>query len=149
MEEVKKKIQVLLDALITLEDAVDYFYECEEIFDADSSRQNERAFLSSRDSIIQRFEYCIDLFWKILKVCLDVEKIDVPMVSSREIVRISVASRFLSEDEGAQCMEMVKARNKTSHIYHEVMADEISHEVPKFYELMQMIAERMQKRWGE
>lgn len=46
-------------------------------------------------------------------------------------------------------MKMVNARNKTSHIYHQVMAQEIARQVPAFYELMQTIADRMQERWGK
>ncbi|HLC06701.1 MAG TPA: nucleotidyltransferase substrate binding protein [Candidatus Babeliales bacterium] len=46
-------------------------------------------------------------------------------------------------------MDIVEARNKISHTYHEAMADKIVHKIPEYYELMQKIAERMQKRWGE
>jgi nucleotidyltransferase substrate binding protein (TIGR01987 family) len=138
-----------LDALKTLEDGVAFFHESEENFETNPTKQNERIFLSARDSIIQRFEYCIDLFWKTLKVFLDNEKVILSMVASREIIRACVAARFLSENEGDQCMKMVGARNKTSHIYHETMAEAIARQVPDFYELMQEIAERMQKRWDK
>ena len=145
MEEVRRKMQILLDALASLEDAIDYFYECEASFEADSSRQNEKAFLSSRDSIIQRFEYSIDIFWKIAKVYLEsVEKIALTVNSPRAIIRESVKARIISEEEGDDFMEMIEARNKTSHAYHEVMADEIAHEIPTFYPLMKKVAERMQ-----
>ena len=149
MEEVKKKIKTLLDALKTLQDGIEYFYECEQAFDNSPDKHNERAFLSARDSIIQRFEYCIDLFWKVIKVCLDSEKIDIPIVSSRGIIREAVRARFLSEDEGTRLMRVVDARNKTSHTYHENMAQQIAHEIPEFYELMQLIGRRMQDRWGK
>lgn len=146
MEEIKKKLEIFLEALATLQDGVEYFYECEENFDIIPDKHTERAFLSARDSIIQRFEYCIDLFWKVIKVYFDAEKINMPIVSGKGIIRIAVNARFLSEDEGDQFMKMIDARNKTSHIYHEIMAEEIAQQVPGFYKLMQEIAERMQKR---
>lgn len=37
---------------------------------------------------------------------------------------------------------------KRKIIYNEIMAEEISYQVPEFYKLMQKIAERMQQRWG-
>src|SRR5687767_740314 len=126
MEEVKKKLEVFLEALTTLQDGVEYFYECEEDFNVAPNKHNERAFLSARDSIIQRFEYCIDLFWKVIKVYFDAEKINTPIISGKSIIRIAVNARFLSEAEGNQFMKMIDARNKTSHIYHESMAEEIA-----------------------
>lgn len=147
MEEVKEKLDVLSDALKTLEDGVEYFYECQEFFDNSPDRHNERAFLSARDSLIQRFEYCIDLFCKITRSYLELfEKITLSANSPRAILRESIEARLLSEDEGMRGMKMVEARNKTSHTYHEVMADEIASEIPAFYELMKTITDRMHDR---
>jgi nucleotidyltransferase substrate binding protein (TIGR01987 family) len=150
MEEIKEKINVLLDALKTLEEGVTLFYKYEDIFHKQDTDENEQLFKSMRDSLIQRFEYCIDLLWKIAKTYLElVEKITLSVNSPRGIIREVVKARLLSEDEGSACMEMVEARNKTSHTYHEIMAEEIAHEIPEFYELMQKIAQRMQQRCQE
>lgn len=150
MEELKERLNVLLDALKTLEKGVELFYKYEDIFNENDSDENEEIFESMRDSLIQRFEYCIDLFWKVAKLYLElVEKVTLSANSPRGIIRETVKALLLSEDEGKDCMEMIEARNKTSHTYHEMMADEIAHQIPDFYELMQTITERMQKRWGQ
>ena len=150
MEEIKEKLHVLSDAIKTLEEAVTLFYKYEDLFHEKHTQENGQLFRSMRDSLIQRFEYCIDLFWKIIKNYLEkVEKIALSEYSPRAILRESVKARLLSEDEGSACMKMVEARNKTSHTYHEIMAEEIAHEIPEFYELMQTIVDRMQDRLGE
>jgi nucleotidyltransferase substrate binding protein (TIGR01987 family) len=146
MESINQKITVLSDALVTLADSIVFFHEWEEIFSTDSNRQNERFFLSARDSIIQRFEYCVDLFWKVIKMYLEREKIDFSLVSPRGVLRASVKAQLMSEIEGDQCMKMVESRNRTSHIYHEEMAQNIAHKVPEYYDLMKKIVDRMQSK---
>lgn len=150
MEEIKEKLDVLLDALKTLEKGIELFYKYEDIFNDQGTDESEELFEGLRDSLIQRFEYCIDIFWKIAKVYLEsVEKIPLIVNSPRAIVRESVKARIISEDEGDEFMEMIEARNKTSHTYHELMADEIAHKIPMFYPLMQKVAERMQQGVGQ
>ena len=145
METVNKKIIVFSDALQTLEESVELFYEYKNIFDKQPTERNGRLFHSMRDSMIQRFEYCTDLFWKVAKIYLEnIEKIDLPVNSPRVILREAVTARILSELEGDQCIDMVDSRNKTSHIYHEVTADTIAHEVPGYYKIMKTIIDRMQ-----
>jgi len=145
MEAINKKITVFLDALGTLEEGIELFYKYESLFDKNPTDENGQLFRSMRDSLIQRFEYCTDLFWKVVKLYLeDVEKLDVPVNAPRTIVREAVKARILSDIEGDECMDMVDARNKTSHTYHEVMADEIAHVTPGYYEFMQKIIERLQ-----
>lgn len=146
MERINEKIADYLDALKTLQDSVELFYEYKKLFEKDSTDRNERLFTSMRDSMIQRFEYCTDLLWKVLKLYLEeIEKIDLPINSPRIIVREAVAARILTESEGFEYMDMVKSRNITSHIYREEIADAIAHEVPEYYEFMKKIMDRIQK----
>ena len=143
--EVKKKIIVFLEALATLEDGIDLFLTCEHRYNKQSTEENERWLKAARDSLIQRFEYCTDFFWKLIKLYLeDVGNMSFGLISATGVLREAVKARLLSEEEGIQCMDMVESRNKTSHTYHEVMADEIAHEIPPYYELMEHIVERMQ-----
>ncbi|HSC25311.1 MAG TPA: HI0074 family nucleotidyltransferase substrate-binding subunit [Candidatus Babeliales bacterium] len=144
MERINKKITLFLEALKTLEEGIALFYEYKIILDKQTTDKNEQLFTSMRDSMIQRFEYCTDLFWKLVKVYLeDVERIDLPVNSPRAILREAVKARILSEREGDECMDMVQSRNKTSHTYHQVMAEEIAHEIPQYYELMKKIIDRV------
>ncbi len=148
MENVKEKLDILLDALKSLKKGITLFYKYEGIFQEKNTPENKEVFESMRDSLIQRFEYSIDILSKIIKVYLEeIEKVPLEINSPRGIIREAVNTRLLSEKEGKSCMKIIEARNKTSHTYHEIMAEEIAQQIPEFYELMQKIADRMQKRW--
>lgn len=145
MERINEKIADYLDALETLQDSVELFYEYKKIFEKDSTEKNERLFASMRDSMIQRFEYCTDLLWKVIKVHMEeVEKLDVGINSPRAIVREAVIGRILTESEGVEYMNMVESRNRTSHIYREEIADAIAHQVPGYYVFMKKIIDKIQ-----
>jgi len=146
MEKVAKKINIFLEALKTLEKSIELFSKYENLFNKQSTEENEDLLRGMRDSVIQRFEYCTDLFWKLVKVYLDSEGIDLPINSPKFILREAVKVRILSEVEGKECMDIVESRNKTSHTYHEALAEEIAHEISGYYELMKKIVERMQNR---
>jgi nucleotidyltransferase substrate binding protein (TIGR01987 family) len=144
--EINKNIELFLDALQTLKDGIDLFYEYEDILDKHPSEKNEKLFKSMRDSLIQRFEYTVDLFWRLTKAyMIEIEKIDVLVQSPRGIIREAVKAKVFSEEEGDECMDMVEARNKTSHTYLEVMADEIAHAIPIYYDLLNEMNHRIQE----
>jgi nucleotidyltransferase substrate binding protein (TIGR01987 family) len=144
MERVNQKLATLVQALKTLDESIVSFDQYKKKFLDSPLYENEKLAVSMRDSMIQRFEYCTDLFWKVLKLHLeDVEKIDIAAVSPRGVMREAIKVKILSEAEGALCMDMVVNRNKTSHIYHQEMADIIARNVPQFYALMYEVAERL------
>ncbi len=144
MEIVEKKIEKLNQALQTLTSAIELHEKYMQL--AFSEQQLELALLAlaTRDSMIQRFEYCTDMLWKLIKVYLEkVQNITLTMNSPKGIIREAVLSRFLSEDEGEECMDMIKKRNETSHIYLEEVAEDIAKVIPKFYQLMHIIVTRI------
>ena len=97
--------------------------------------------------MIQRFEYCTDLLWKLLKIYLeDIEKVDLPTYSPRGIIRQAVSIKTISEEQGSLCMQMIENRNEKSHIYHAETAQEIAENVPTFYELMQNIVSKIKDK---
>jgi nucleotidyltransferase substrate binding protein (TIGR01987 family) len=145
MEKVIEKIADFLEALKTLEDILKVFFEYKTLYAAHSTEKNEQFFLIVRDATIQRFEYCTDFIWKVLKVYLeDIEKVYVESFSPRGVVRAAVNGGFISESEGSELMRMVDSRNKTSHIYHEAIADDIANKIPAYYVLIKKIIDRMQ-----
>ena len=142
-----QKLTTIHEALETLKESIELFREYEKIASDEPTRRNEQLFLGMRDSMIQRFEYCTDLFWKLLKVYLEeVEKVDIPTLSPRGVVRETVKVKTITESEGKECMEMVKSRNETSHIYHEEIAEAIAQKVPEFYQLITMIVGRVKEK---
>ncbi len=97
--------------------------------------------LNLRDSMIQRFEYSIDLLWKYIKVYLD-EKLNITpdVISPNTIIREAGKARLISEKETNILLDMIKKRNLTSHIYQEEIAELLSGELPAFLEIMQKVS---------
>ena len=146
MAKIMQKLETLEQVLVTLNSSIELFKEYELAIVKTSNKRDLLIFLGLRDSVIQRFEYCTDLFWKVLKLYLEeVEKLDLPTYSPRSVIRESVKAKIISEKQGADCMDMVISRNKTSHIYHEQIAEDIVHQVPGFYALMKSIVDAIKQ----
>ena len=85
----------------------------------DACAQPENEFV--RDSVIQRFEFCFELGWKMLRLKLLEEGIEAN--TPRAVIREGVATGFL--DDGNQWSHMLQKRNETSHTYDEALAREV------------------------
>jgi len=70
MEKLKIKASAMQQALNTLKEAITYM-EKEHFLGPDKHLTDKKMYRFLRDSIIQRFEYCVDLIWKVLKVYLE------------------------------------------------------------------------------
>lgn len=69
-----------------------------------------------RDGVIQRFEYCIDSFWKFFKVYLEtVQKISIESPSPRVILRLALDVKLITDNECLTLLDCVAERNLTSH----------------------------------
>lgn len=150
MEIITRRFKTLHQALNTLHASIKFYDQSKKLANEQSNPNNAETFLAARDSVIQRFEYCTDLFWKFLKVYLqNREKIEIIINSPRGIIRQSVAAKIIMEKEGQDCMQMIEKRNATSHIYHQEIADQIVAEVPSFYHLMHAILDRLSESINE
>ncbi|HWQ65855.1 MAG TPA: HI0074 family nucleotidyltransferase substrate-binding subunit [Methanospirillum sp.] len=94
-----------------------------------------------RDATIQRFEYCCDLSWKLLKGYLSYEGIicTSPKGCFRETLHIGL----LSEEEVLTGLGMIDDRNMTTHVYREEVAREIYQKIPEYYNLMDTIVTKI------
>jgi len=136
MAKVKQKLTTIKAALKTLQKGMMLYDKFHDIPVLQDESIDDLA-LALRDSVIQRFEYCTDLFWKTLKVYLEeVEEINLSVNSPAGIIRAAVEARIITEQQGQKCLEMIKNRNLTSHIYHQELADHIADNVPDYYQLM-------------
>ena len=81
--------------------------------------QSENEFI--RDAVIQRFEFTFELAWKLLKIRLLEEGIEVN--SPRAVIREAVAAGLL--EDGNLWSEMLHKRNLTSHTYDEALAQQV------------------------
>ena len=73
------------------------------------------------DATIQRFEFCIELFWKTLKRQLAYEGIET--TTPRETIKHCYQIGWLKQE--SIWIDMLNDRNHTSHIYNEEMARQI------------------------
>ena len=80
-----------------------------------------------RDSAIKRFEFTLDISWKMLKTFLEEEK-GMICVSPKECFREAYRQSIIDYDE--DWIEFVDLRNKTVHTYNEDTAEEIYGELP-------------------
>lgn len=102
--------------------------------------------LSQRDSVIKRLEYCVDSFWKLIK--LHLEKIQgIPLETTgsgpKPIARTAALHYVISEQESVQLIDMIEERNKTSHMYKEEIADEVAKHAPQALVLMTSVVNRL------
>ena len=75
-----------------------------------------------RDSIIQRFEFCTELSWKLMKRYFDENKLN-EVFSPRSIVKEAYKQRLI--EDGEIWLDILDDRNLTSHTYDENTANRI------------------------
>jgi nucleotidyltransferase substrate binding protein (TIGR01987 family) len=73
------------------------------------------------DATIQRFEYTIELFWKLLKRVL--QSLGREVVYPKDILREAYAGKLIGDED--IWLQMLQDRNLTSHTYNEELADSI------------------------
>ena len=87
----------------------------------DESKNNQ---LSStlKDGVIQRFEFCYEICWKLIKYYLENEGIQEaksPKSTFREAFKIGIIQ------DGEKWIDMLNDRNLSSHVYDEEVAFDI------------------------
>jgi nucleotidyltransferase substrate binding protein (TIGR01987 family) len=88
------------------------------------------------DGSIQRFEFCFELGWKLIKkMLMDVEGIEV--LSPKKALQSAYQLGWI-EDEQAW-LKMLNDRNLTSHTYREEYAQEIYSKLPLHLKQMQLL----------
>jgi len=131
MEKIKDRYDIALQTLSTLKEVLDKF---------ESGNVPEEYILEVRDSIIQRFEYSIDTFWKFLKLYLQ-EHLKVTLESTvpRAIIREAVNANLVSEQDAPILMDCITSRNETSHTYNKFLAQQVVDSIPDYYQVMHKI----------
>jgi nucleotidyltransferase substrate binding protein (TIGR01987 family) len=138
MEAIKIKYNVLNMALKRFGEALLFFNTVKE-----TSKKNvvhisdDIAYTVARDSIIQRFEFSVELFWKYLRLYLEEhEKVELEANTPRGVIRSACQARILDETVATIFMAMINSRNLTSHIYKEEIAEQLARDIPQYYEQM-------------
>ncbi len=136
MEKLDIALRMLKKALLTLKDAF-------EVLEFTEQQGYPKVIRASKDSIVQRFEYSYDGFWKVLRHYLRVRYSILNANSPKEVFRQLVLNEICSEEEGDLLVEMANDRNETTHSYNSDQTDEISERIPKYYECMMNIVSRI------
>ena len=101
---------------LRLQEALARFEEVLNVFKAEPEN------VLFRDASIQRFEFTIELYWKVLKNALEVEGF-LPQTPRDAFAKAYQVD--LINDESVW-LSMLKDRNLTSHIYQEEVADQVA-----------------------
>ena len=93
------------------------------------------------DSLIKRFEFCYEMAWKLMmsyeKECGISE-----MHGSKDVIRQAYSIGLI--ENGEAWLEMIDARNNTSHLYDEEMATDVIDEIINtFYPLFRELQNKM------
>lgn len=86
-----------------------------------------------RDACIQRFEYCFELSWKMLKRQIEIElgnTVEVDSYSKRTLFRVAAERGLISSPE--PWFAYLVQRNKTSHAYDARVAAEVAAVLEEF-----------------
>ncbi|MBS1987842.1 nucleotidyltransferase substrate binding protein [Candidatus Dependentiae bacterium] len=125
MEQLKLKHEQACKAVKTLEDILVRLEKSR------SGDKNQEDFIVNRDATIQRFEYSVDTTWKYLKLFL-FKFYGVEMNSPKTVFKEAYKNRIISDHEITCALDMVDARNMTSHAYDEETADRVVEQIPRF-----------------
>lgn len=134
MEGVKKKQQAARKTLMTLKEALDLL----------SDPEYQSIHKTLRDSVIQRYEYSIDTFWKFLKIYLqENQKVTLESFSPKAILRQSLTSGLINQNQYDLLINGISDRNLTSHTYNEELAEEIIARVANYYAVMNNVVSQL------
>ena len=89
------------------------------------SRQRALSELEEQ-GLIQAFEFTHELAWNVLKDYLDAQGF-VDLIGSKNATRQAFKNELL--EDGDAWMDMIKARNLTSHTYQEKIAENIAKDI--------------------
>ena len=146
MEKIVLAKENLLSVLNTLSEALKHFEDLQALEGKQASvlMSNEELERSLRDSLIQRFEFCSDLFWKYLKKYEEAALgLSLEANAPRPVVLAACKAKIISEIDTEILLELIQCRNLTSHIYKEEVADRISTKIPDYYKTMKKYAEKL------
>ena len=144
MESLKIKQKQLFQALLALDESIVLFQDIAKkntaVIEQYTHKQLYEAF---RESMIQRFEFCTELFWKYIKLYLEHAEVPSEYIAPVPVIRRAYSTGILSEQEAERALDMIKDRNKTSHIYKEEIAELLTTKIPEHNKFMNSVAVRL------
>jgi nucleotidyltransferase substrate binding protein (TIGR01987 family) len=99
---------------------------------------------SNVDASIQRFEFTIELLWKLLKRILVFEGIET--TSPKHVLQEAYQTKLIDDEQ--LWLNMLTDRNLTSHTYDEELADEIYSRIKKYCPLLRKTFNALKQKYG-
>ncbi len=96
-----------------------------------------------QDASIQRFEFVIELFWKVLKKVLIYEKVDA--TTPRDVLNKSYQFNLI--DDEATWLRMLDDRNNTSHIYKQEDVKRIFKNIKTYLPVFETTYEKLKTKY--
>ncbi|MFH1561145.1 MAG: HI0074 family nucleotidyltransferase substrate-binding subunit [Patescibacteria group bacterium] len=99
----------------------------------------------NKDASIQRFEFTFELTWKLIKSLAFESGIEVS--SPKNSLRVGAQLGLL--DNIDQWFVFLNARNLSTHVYNEKIADEIYQEIKNFLPAVRQLTERIKEKFSK
>lgn len=137
MEGVALRKKAARDALKTFKESLD-------LMETPEAALFYRTF---RDSVIQRFEYSFDTFWKYCSAFLtDIKKVNFAKIGSpRSVMTILHQENLIIPLELSALLRILESRNQTTHIYRESVAETVYQVASEAYNLMDEVIKRLEE----
>ena len=94
-----------------------------------------------RDAAIQRFEYCFELVWKLIKRRLKLDGIEVN--SPRQAIRHAFENGYIEDADF--WFELLEDRNLTTHTYNADIADKVYESARRLPDAARALLQRMKE----
>ena len=129
MDKFTEKLSKFSDAIKRLEEALKEY--------------DKYQITSSRDGVIQRFEFCTELAWKSTREYLLAQGY-VDINSPKSVMKQAYADNLIDDDQA--WLALLDARNLTSHIYDENTANDIFDDIKnKYLTLLKQLLRKLSK----
>lgn len=99
-----------------------------------------------RDSVIQRFEYTYELSWKMIKRWLEINlgSTYVDGISRKELFRYAAEHHLIKDP--LKWFSYHEARNQTSHVYDEIVAEDVFGVIDDFVKDVEYLYQEIEKQ---
>lgn len=92
---------------------------------------------------VQKFEYCIELLWKTIKVWLETQEI-ADVNSPKEVIKSFYQTTKISDDLYQGLLLAIHHRNLYSHVYREDEFIKLYQDIPKHVATMKIVVSLLQ-----
>jgi len=109
-----------------------------EVLKLDLSKYNEIELDLVKNGQIQKLEYSIELCWKTIKTFLS-EQHGIETVSPKSAIKEFFGVNLIDEAEYELLIQMIDDRNRLSHIYNELVFQEIYARLVSYLNIMKKV----------